>query len=118
MFVGGAPTTLLMIADITRQISSPLGTNQIEYGFGPDFVLFVAYVLAPSIFSTCCYNDNVRSMLAVTLLHFTASLSLDLFTVPGPRFRIYQLLAIAVAVFIAVVWLRPRQRQARAVAAS
>ena len=107
-----------MIADITRQISATVGTNQIEYGFDPDLWLFVANGVAASIFSTCCYNDNVRSMLAVTLLHFTANLSLDIFTTPGPQFRIYQLLAIAVAVVIAAIWFRGRQRQARAVAAS
>ncbi|HUW94490.1 MAG TPA: hypothetical protein VMW58_01770, partial [Anaerolineae bacterium] len=72
--------------------------------------------LAASIYSTWCYNDNRRSVLAVTLLHFTANLSLDIFTVPGPQFRIYQLLAIAVAVLIAAVWLRPSQRQAPIVA--
>ena len=107
-----------MISDITRQISSNVGTKRMEYGFGPDFVLFVAYVLAASILSTCCYNDNGRSVLAVALLHFTANLSLDIFTVPGPQFRIYQVLAIAVAVVIAAIWLRPSQRQARPVAAS
>jgi membrane protease YdiL (CAAX protease family) len=92
------------------------GTNQIEYGFGPDFVLFVAYVLAASIYSTWCYNDNRRSVLAVTLLHFTANLSLDIFTAPGPQFRIYQLLAIAVAVVIGAIWLRASQRPAPSVA--
>ena len=93
-----------------------VGTNQIEYGFGLDLWLFIACVLAASIYSTWCYNDNRRSVLAVTLLHFTANLSLDIFTVPGPQFRIYQLLAIAVAVLIAAVWLRPSQRQAPIVA--
>jgi len=118
VFVGGAPATLLMIADITRQISSSVGTNQIEYGFGLDLWLFLAYVLAGSFFSTWCYNDNRRSVPAVTLTHFTANLSLDIFTAPGTQFRIYEVLAIAGAVVIAAVWLRPRQRQARAVAAS
>ena len=93
-----------------------VGTNQIEYGFGLDLWLFIACVLAASIYSTWCYNDNRRSVLAVTLLHFTANLSLDIFTVPGPQFRIYQFLATAVAVVIATVWLRPSQRQAPSVA--
>jgi len=93
-----------------------VGTNQIEYGFGLDLWLFVACVLAASIYSTWCYNDNRRSVLAVTLLHFTANLSLDIFTTPGPQFRIYQLLAIAVAVVIAAVWFRPSQRRALSVA--
>ena len=93
-----------------------VGTNQIEYGFGPDFVLFVASGLAASIYFTWCYNYNRRSVLAVTLLHFAGNLSLDLFTVPGPQFRIYQLLHIAVAVVIAAGWLRGSHRQAPSVA--
>ena len=93
-----------------------MGTNQIELGFGPDFLLFVASGLAASIYFTWCYNDNRRSVLAVTLLHFAGNLSLDLFTVPGPQFRIYQLLHIAVAVVIAAGWLRGSHRQAPSVA--
>ena len=93
-----------------------MGTNQIELGFGPDFLLFVASGLAASIYFTWCYNYNRRSVLAVTLLHFTVNLSLDLFTVPGPQFRIYQLLHIAVAVVIAAVWFRASQKQAPSVA--
>lgn len=95
-----------------------VGTNQIVYGFGPDLWLFFASVLAGSIYSTWCYNDNRRSVLAVTLLHFTANLSLDIFTVPGPQFRIYQLLAMAGAGLIAGAWLRAGQRQRRAVTTS
>jgi membrane protease YdiL (CAAX protease family) len=83
-----------------------VGTNQIELGFGPDFLLFVASGVAASIYFTWCYNDNRSSVLAVTLLHFTGNLSLDLFTVPGPQFRIYQLMHIVVAVVIGAVWLR------------
>lgn len=94
-----------------------VGTNQIEVGFGPDFLLFVASGLAASIYFTWCYNDNRRSVLAVTLLHFTGNLSLDLFTVPGPQLRIYQLLHIALAVLVATVWLRPSQQQTTALAA-
>jgi len=94
-----------------------VGTNQIEYGFGPDLWLFFALVLAGSIYSTWCYNDNGRSVLAVILLHFTANLSLDVFTEPGPQFRIFQLLVVALAGLIAAVWLRASQRQQRALAA-
>jgi membrane protease YdiL (CAAX protease family) len=91
-----------------------VGTNQMEFGLGPDLWLFFAYVLAGSIYSTWCYNDNRRSVLAVTMLHFTANLNLDIFAVPGPQFRIYQLLAIAGAVVIGAIWLRSGQRQRRA----
>ncbi|MDH4208073.1 MAG: CPBP family intramembrane metalloprotease [Anaerolineae bacterium] len=92
-----------------------VGTNQSEYGFGLDFWLFVGFVVAGSIYSTWCYNDNQRSVLAVILLHFTANLSLDVFTEPGPQFRIFQLLAIAGAVAIAAAWRRASQTQIRTV---
>ncbi|HEM62343.1 MAG TPA: CPBP family intramembrane metalloprotease [Chloroflexi bacterium] len=92
-----------------------VGTNQVEYGLGPDLWLFFAYVVAGSIYSTWCYNDNRRSVLAVILLHFTANLNLDIFAVPGPQVRIYQLLAIAGAVLVGAVWVAAAERQRRAV---
>jgi membrane protease YdiL (CAAX protease family) len=90
-----------------------VGTNQMKIGFGPDFVLFVASGVAASIYFTWCYNDNRGSVLAVTLLHFSGNLSLDLFTAPGPQFRIYQLLHIVVAAVIGAVWLRTNHGGAR-----
>ena len=90
-----------------------VGTNQIEIGFGPDFVLFVASGIAASVYFTWCYNDNRRSVLAVTLFHFTGNLSLDLFTAPGPQFRIYQLLHIVVAVVVGAMWLRANRAGTR-----
>ena len=90
-----------------------VGTNQMEIGFGPDFVLFVASGIAASVYFTWCYNDNHRSVLAVTLFHFTGNLSLDLFTAPGPQFRIYQLLHIVVAVVVGAMWLRANRVGAR-----
>jgi membrane protease YdiL (CAAX protease family) len=89
-----------------------VGTNQIEMRSGPDFMLFVASGIAASIYFTWCYNDNHRSVLAVTLFHFTGNLALDLLSVPGPQARIYQLLQVAAAVVIAVVWLRAGHRDA------
>jgi len=92
-----------------------VGTNQIELGFGPDFWLFVAFVLSGSIYSTWCYNDNSRSVLAVILLHFTANLSRDIFTVPGPQHQIFNLLVVASAMVIAAVWATGMRTQARTV---
>jgi membrane protease YdiL (CAAX protease family) len=80
------------------------GTNQITFGFGLDFWIFIGMVLAGSVYSTGCYNGNQRSTLAVILLHFTSNLSLDLFTGPGAERRLYFLLVMAGALMIAVIW--------------
>lgn len=62
-------------------------------------------------------TDNHRSVLAVILLHFTGNLCQDIFTVPGPQFRIFQLLAIALAGVIAAAWLRASPKQTIALVA-
>jgi hypothetical protein len=66
--------------------------------------LFIAFVIASSIYSTWCYNGNHRSTLAVMLLHFTGNLSLDVFTVPGMQDRIFKVLFVLGAVVIFTVW--------------
>jgi membrane protease YdiL (CAAX protease family) len=86
-----------------------LGTNQYTWGFGIDFWLFFAFVLAGSVYSTWCYNDNGRSTLAATLLHTTANLSLDIFNAPGTQMRVYTLLLLAGAVVVGLVWLREKR---------
>jgi membrane protease YdiL (CAAX protease family) len=79
-----------------------VGTNQIKIGLGFNFLFFVAWVTASSIYSSWCYIDNGRSTLAVTLLHFTANLFLDIFGYqPGTtRFYSYLLLTVLGAVII------------------
>jgi membrane protease YdiL (CAAX protease family) len=81
------------------------GTNQIRWGFGVDFWIFIAVVVAGSVYSTWCYNNNSRSTLAVIVLQFTTKMSLDIFTEPGAQQRIYNMLVIIGAVVIAAVWL-------------
>jgi membrane protease YdiL (CAAX protease family) len=80
------------------------GTNQIAFGFGLDFWIFIGLVIAGSIYSTWCYNGNQRSTLAVILLHAASNLSLDLFTEPGTERRLYFLIVILSAFVIAVIW--------------
>jgi hypothetical protein len=85
-----------------------VGTNQIEMGFGVDFVLFVTMATSLSFYWTLCYNDNRRSTLAVTLLHWTSNLSVDLLT-DGPgtaAFRIHIWLTVLGALVIGAVWAR------------
>ncbi len=80
------------------------GTNQIAFGFGQDFWIFIGLVFAGSIYSTWCYNSNRRSTLAVTLFHTMLNLSLDLFTGPGAERRLFLLLAILGACVVAALW--------------
>jgi membrane protease YdiL (CAAX protease family) len=85
-----------------------VGTNQIEMGFGVDFVLFVAMATSLSFYWTWCYNDNRGSTLAVTLLHWTSNLCVDLCT-DGPgttAFRLHVLLTVLGAVGIGALWAR------------
>jgi membrane protease YdiL (CAAX protease family) len=61
-----------------------VGTKQIEMGFGVDFLFFIGFVIASSVYSAWCYLDNKRSILAASLLSTTGSLSFDIFAhAPG-----------------------------------
>ncbi|NTU54825.1 MAG: CPBP family intramembrane metalloprotease [Anaerolineales bacterium] len=84
-----------------------VGTNQSRYLSGVDFTLFVVFVLAGSMYSTWCYNDNQRSTLAVILLHTVANLSLDTFLLPGTGEYIFKIVAAVGAVMIAIAWSLP-----------
>ena len=88
-----------------------VGTNQSRYLSGIDFSLFVAFVLAGSVYSTWCYNDNHRSTLVVILLHTTANLSLDTFMLPGTGEYIFKIVAAVGAVMIAIAWMLPTLKQ-------
>jgi membrane protease YdiL (CAAX protease family) len=79
-----------------------VGTNQIKWGFGPDFWLFIAVVLAGSVYSTWCYNDNDRSTFAAIVLHFAYNISLDAFSSQGMQQRIFQVIVILGATLVAV----------------
>jgi membrane protease YdiL (CAAX protease family) len=81
------------------------GTNQITFGFGLDFWIFIGTVLAGSIYSTWCYNSNHRSTLAVIFLHASSNLSLDLFTEPGAERRLYFFIVILGACAMAAIWI-------------
>src|SRR5512136_507114 len=82
-----------------------VGTNQSRYLSGINFSLFIAFVLAGSIYSTWCYNDNHRSTLAVLLLHTVANLSLDTFMLPGTGDHISKALVGLGALVVAVSWI-------------
>ena len=87
------------------------GTNQMAYGFGLDFIIFIGLVMASSIYSTWCYLENGHSTLAVTLLHASFNLSLDCFVVAGSPFqRLSSLGIIVLAGILALIWvIRPAE---------
>ena len=88
-----------------------VGTNQSRYLSGIDFSLFIVFVLAGSIYSTWCYNDNRRSTLAVILLHTVANLSLDTFLLPGTGEYIFKIVTAFGAVLIAIAWSLPSPKR-------
>lgn len=84
------------------------GTNQIAMGFGLDFALFAAAGVSFSFYATWCYEANLRSTLAATLLHWTGNLWVDLRT-DGPGsigYRIYTMSMVLGTVAIGAVWAR------------
>jgi len=88
-----------------------VGTNQSRYLSGINFSLFIVFVLAGSIYSTWCYNDNRRSTLAVILLHTIANLALDTFLLPGTGEYIFKIVTAFGAVLIAIAWSLPSWKQ-------
>jgi membrane protease YdiL (CAAX protease family) len=88
-----------------------VGTNQSRYLSGIDFSIFIIFVVAGSIYSSWCYNDNRRSTLAVILLHTVANLSLDTFLLPGTGEYIFKIVAAFGAVLIAITWMLPTLKQ-------
>ena len=105
--MGAAPSSLL-VGIIHTFWHLPLfwvvGTNQIEMGFGIDFLIFIAFVISSSVFSAWCYYGNQRSIMAVTLLHTTSKLSFDIFSYsPGTtKHLVFVLLSVLGAVLIII----------------
>ena len=61
-----------------------VGTNQINMGFGFDFIVFIAFVISSAIITAWCYLGNGRSILAATLLSTIGNISFDIFAyAPG-----------------------------------
>lgn len=113
------PLTASLVLGITHAFwHLPLfwivGTNQSRYLSGIDFSLFFAFVLAGSIYSTWCYNDNHRSILSVILLHTVANLSLDTFLMPGTGEYIFKVITALTALVIAIAWTYQSRMQKQA----
>lgn len=94
-----------------------VGTNQSTWKLGLEPLAFIGLVISSSIYSTWCYNDNRRSILAVILLHTTANLSSIIFAMTGPGKHIYTALLSLSAVAIAVAWILQSRKQEQAAAA-
>jgi membrane protease YdiL (CAAX protease family) len=87
-----------------------VGTNQIRYGFGLDWWMFIAFIVSTSIYSTWCYNANQQSTLAVIFLHTAINVYLDIFLLPGRGEWIYKGLFTLSAIGIALTRMVPWQR--------
>ena len=92
-----------------------VGTNQSRWLTVPDFTLFIAFVLASSIYTTWCYNENHRSILAAALLHTMGNLSLDTFMLPGTGEKIFNVVFILGSVIVAIAWMLPSRKQRQVV---
>jgi len=88
-----------------------VGTNQSRWLNIPDFTLFFAFVLASSIYTTWCYNENRRSILAAALLHTMGNLSLDTFMLSGTGENIFNVVFILGAVVVTIAWMSPTLKQ-------
>ena len=88
-----------------------VGTNQSRWLNIPDLTVFIVFVVASSIYTTLCYNENRRSILAAILLHTIGNLSLDTFMLSGAGERIFKMLFILGALIIAIAWMLPLWRK-------
>ena len=86
-----------------------VGTNQMKWGFGIDFLIFVGFVIATAVYSTWFYNANGRSTLAAILLHTAGNLSLDIFSSLGNQQRIFFLLSMVGAAILLFIWSRRKE---------
>jgi membrane protease YdiL (CAAX protease family) len=79
-----------------------VGTNQIQMGFGIDFLGFFLFVVSSAVYSAWCYYGNNHSVFAVALLQTTGNLSFDIFAyAPGTlKHTVFVLLMAAGAVLL------------------
>lgn len=82
-----------------------VGTNQSTWTSGIEPLAFIGFVVAGSIYSTWCYNDNQRSILATTLLHAVGNLAAAIFAMTGPGKHIFTILLSLSAAIVAVNWM-------------
>jgi membrane protease YdiL (CAAX protease family) len=102
------PVSTLLTGVINTLWYAPLfwvvGTNQIQMGFGPELLVFIALVLSTSIFSAWCYYGNRRSVIAAALLQTTGNLSFDIFAyAPGTtKHWVFVLLSVFGAILVLI----------------
>ena len=79
-----------------------VGTNQIKMGFGPDFLIFILFVISTSVITAWCYYSNKHSIMAAALLHTLGNLSFDIFAyAPGTtKHLIFVLLSTTIAILV------------------
>jgi len=81
-----------------------VGTNQIQMGFGVDFIIFIAFMLGSSIISAWCYYGNRRSIMAAALLHTSGNLSFDIFAyAPGTTKHLIFIILLSCAALLVLI---------------
>lgn len=89
-----------------------VGTNQTKMGFGSDFFIFIAFVIATSVFSAWCYYGNNHSILAAALLHTTSNLSFDIFAyAPGTLKHLLYVLLMILGAVLALIYFQIKTRK-------
>lgn len=88
-----------------------IGTNQSNWTSGIEPLAFIGFVVAGSIYSTWCYNDNQRSILATILLHTVGNLAAAIFAMTGPGKHVFTILLSFSAAIIAIAWLLPSRKR-------
>lgn len=110
------PTSALLVGVIHTIWHLPLfwiaGTNQIQMGFGPDFFIFILFVISSAVYSAWCYYGNNRSVFAVALLHTTGNLSFDIFAYAPGTFKHLVFVLLVAAGAIPLLWVLGRDRKA------
>ncbi len=93
-----------------------IATNQSNWKYGLEPLAFIGFVVSGSIYSTWCYNNNRRSILATILLHAAGNLASAIFAMTGPGKHIFTMLLTLSAMVIAIAWSPPswKRRQATA----
>lgn len=92
-----------------------VGTNQMKMGFGIDFLIFIAFVIASSVITAWCYYQNRRSILAAALLHTAGNLSFDIFAyAPETTKHLAFVLLTALIAILALIYLQANSAKAGA----
>jgi membrane protease YdiL (CAAX protease family) len=89
-----------------------VGTNQIQMGFGQDFLVFIIFVVSSSVLTAWCYYGNRRSIMAAALLHTAGNLSFDIFAyAPGTTKHLVFVIFSFLAAVLVLIYFHTHSRK-------